>query len=61
MHLAQCAGHLEFDDDLVIDYQVGGLFADSHVVVKDHDSPSLHDAEPGLRISWARAFRRPFQ
>jgi hypothetical protein len=48
MHVTQGWDDLEFDDDLVLDYQVGGVFADDHVVVKDHDSPLLDDAEPGL-------------
>jgi hypothetical protein len=48
MHVAQRGDYLEFDDDLVLDYQVGGIFADNHVVVKDYDTPLLDDAEPGL-------------
>jgi hypothetical protein len=31
-----------------LDQEVGGQFANDHVVVNDHDSPLLHDAEPGL-------------
>jgi hypothetical protein len=48
MHVTQRADHLEFDDDLVLDDHVGGIIANDHVVVKDHDSPLLDDAEPGL-------------
>src|ERR1700722_17582429 len=29
MHVAQGWDYLEFDDDLVLDYQVGGIFADN--------------------------------
>jgi hypothetical protein len=31
MHVAQRADHIEFDDDLVLDQEVGGIFADDHV------------------------------
>jgi hypothetical protein len=55
MQVAQRADHLEFDDDLVLDQEVGGIFANNHVVIKDDDSPLL-DGAPHLRISWARAF-----
>jgi hypothetical protein len=48
MHVAQRRDHLEFDDDLVLDYQVGGIFADDHAVVNDHDSPLPDDAKPRL-------------
>jgi hypothetical protein len=48
MPVAQRADHLEFDDDLVLDQEVGGLFANDHVVIKDDDSPLLDDAEPAL-------------
>jgi hypothetical protein len=48
MRVTQRSDHLEFDDDLVLDDQVGGIFADNHVVKKDHDSPLLDNAEPGL-------------
>jgi hypothetical protein len=47
-YVAQRSDHLEFDDDPVLDDQVGGLFADNHVVVKDQDSPLLDDGGPGL-------------
>jgi len=50
------AAHLEFDDDLVLDDQVGGTFADNEAIVINRNSPLLHDAKPGFRISWARAF-----
>jgi hypothetical protein len=48
MHIAECSDHLEFDDDLVLDYQVGGEFANDHVIVKDDNPPLLGGAEPGL-------------
>ena len=48
MHIAQRADDLEFDDDLVLDQQVGGKFANDNVVVKDDDSPLLDGAEPAL-------------
>jgi hypothetical protein len=48
MHVTQRAGHLGFDDDQILDYQADGIFANDYVVVKDHDSPLLDDAEPGL-------------
>ncbi len=48
MHGAQPGDHFEFDDDLILDQQVGCIFADNHVVVEEHDPPLLHDAEPGL-------------
>jgi hypothetical protein len=48
LHVAQRGDNLAFDDDLVLDDQVGGIFADDHVVAKDHDSPLLDDAEPRL-------------
>jgi hypothetical protein len=48
MHVAQRGDYLKFDDDLILDHQVGSIFAGDHVVVKDHDSPLLDDAEPGL-------------
>ena len=47
MHVAQRADDLEFDDDMVLDQQVGGKFADDNVVVKDNDFPLLDGAEPG--------------
>ena len=56
MHVAQRFDDFEFDDDLILDHQVGGILANDHVVVKDHDAPLLDDTEPGLCISWARAF-----
>ena len=55
MHVAQRADDLEFDDDTVLDQQVGGKFADDNVVVKDDDPPMLDGAEPVFRIWWARA------
>ena len=58
MHVAQRADDLEFDDDTVLDQQVGGKFANDNVVVKDDDSPLLDGAEPAL--SWARAFSYTF-
>jgi hypothetical protein len=48
MHVAQRADHLEFDDDLVLDQEVSGKFANDHVVVKDHDFSLLDGAEPTL-------------
>jgi hypothetical protein len=48
MLVAQPAGHLEFDDDLVLAQEVGGLFANVYVIVKDGDSLLLDGAEPGL-------------
>ena len=48
MHVAQAWDDLEFDDDLILDNQVGGISADDHIVTKDHDSPLLDDPEPGL-------------
>ncbi len=48
VHVAQRPCHLEFDHDLGLDHEVGGLFANDHVVVKDNDSPLLDDAEPAL-------------
>jgi hypothetical protein len=56
MHIAQPADHLKFNDDLILDQEVGGKFANNHVVIKDDDCPLLNGAEPGLRISCARAF-----
>ncbi len=53
MYIAQRAHNFEFDDDLILDQQVGGLFANNHLVAKDHDPPPLH---PDFRISCARAF-----
>jgi hypothetical protein len=41
MHVAQRSDHLEFDN------QVRRIFADDHVVAKDHDCPLPEDAEPG--------------
>jgi hypothetical protein len=48
MHVTQRANHLGFDDDLVLDQEVGGKFANNHLVVKDHDSPLLDGADPAL-------------
>ncbi len=48
MHVAQRTDDLEFDDDLVLDRQVGGKFANDNVVVKDDYSPLLDGAEPAL-------------
>ena len=48
MHVAQRGDDLEFDDDLVLDQQVGGKFANDNVVVKDDDPPLLDGAEPAL-------------
>jgi hypothetical protein len=38
MHVAPRSDHLEFDDDMVLDYQVG-LIANNSADVKDHDPP----------------------
>jgi hypothetical protein len=46
MPVAQRGDHLEFDDDLVLDQEVGGIVANDHVVIKDDASPLLHGAEP---------------
>jgi hypothetical protein len=46
MHVAQPGDHLEFDDDLV--QEIGGIFANDHVVIKDDDSPLLDDVESAL-------------
>jgi hypothetical protein len=48
MRIAQGADHLEFNDDPVLDQEVGGLFTNDHVVVKDNDSAMLDGAEPAL-------------
>jgi hypothetical protein len=48
MHVAQRADHLEFEDDLVLDQEVGGKFANDNVVVEDTDSALLDGAEPAL-------------
>jgi hypothetical protein len=48
MQVAQRADHLEFDDDLVLDQEGGGKFANDHAVVNDDASPLLGDAELGL-------------
>jgi hypothetical protein len=32
----------------VADQEVGGIFGNDHVVIKDDDSPLLDDAEPAL-------------
>jgi hypothetical protein len=45
MRVGQRSGHLEFDDDLVLDIR---SFADDHVVVIDRDCPLSGDAETGL-------------
>jgi hypothetical protein len=60
MHVAQRADHLELDDDLILDYHVGGIFADNHVVVKDHDSPLLYDADPALSHSVGKSISETF-
>jgi hypothetical protein len=44
MPVAQRAGHLVFDDDLVLDQKAGGIFASDHVVIKDDDTPLPDDA-----------------
>jgi hypothetical protein len=38
MHVAQRGDHLEFDDDPVLDQEVGGIFANDHVVTDDDSS-----------------------
>jgi hypothetical protein len=48
--------HVEFDDDLVLDQQVGGKFANDNVVVKDDDPPLLDGAEPALSHFVGEAF-----
>ncbi|MGD0108610.1 MAG: hypothetical protein ABSC06_31905 [Rhodopila sp.] len=48
MHVAQRVDHLEFDDDLVLDEEVGGEFANDQVIVKDNGSPLLDGAGPAL-------------
>jgi hypothetical protein len=48
MHTGQCADHLEFDDDLILDQQFSDIFANDHVVMKYADSPLLDNAEPAL-------------
>ncbi|MEA2769811.1 MAG: hypothetical protein QOD93_2773, partial [Acetobacteraceae bacterium] len=37
--------------DLVLDQEVGGIFADDHVVIKDADSPLLDDTGSNSRAS----------
>nr|WP_254073051.1 hypothetical protein [Acidisphaera sp. S103] len=56
MRVAQRADELEFDDELILDYEVGGIFADKHVVVKDYDSPLLQNAESGLSHLMRKGF-----
>jgi hypothetical protein len=46
MYVAQRADHLGFDDNLVLDQEVGSEFVNDHAVVKDADSPLLDRAEP---------------
>jgi hypothetical protein len=48
MHAAQRADHLEFDDDLVLDQETGGIFANDYVVVKGDDSKLPDGAESSL-------------
>lgn len=48
MRVVQRADDFEFDDDLILDQQVRGPFADDHAIVKDHNSSLLHDADPGF-------------
>jgi hypothetical protein len=60
MHIAQRADDLEFDDDLVLDQQVGGKFANDNVVAKDDDSGCWTPPSPHFRISRARAFSYTF-
>jgi hypothetical protein len=48
MHVAQPGDHLEFDDDLILDQEAGGLVANDHVVIKDNAPPLLDDAKPAF-------------
>jgi hypothetical protein len=48
LEVAQRPDPLEFDDDLILDQEVGDKFANNHVLLKDHDSPLLHDTEPAF-------------
>jgi hypothetical protein len=61
MHVAQPADHLEFNADLVLGQEVGGIFANDHVVAKTTIPRCWTVPNPDFRISWARAFREPFQ
>jgi hypothetical protein len=60
MHVAQRADHLEFDDDLVLDQQVGRRFPDDHVVVRDDNSPLRDGAEPALSHLAGRGISESF-
>lgn len=55
MHVAQRVDHFEFDGDVVLDNQVGGIVADDCVIVEGHDALLLDAATPSsdFRISWA--------
>jgi hypothetical protein len=57
MHFAQRGNHLKFGDDLVLDQQAGGIFANDHAIAKDDGTPLLN---PNFRISWARALSEAF-
>jgi hypothetical protein len=46
--VAQRADHPGFDDDLVLDRQVGNIFAGNHAIMKDDDPPLPHNAKPTL-------------
>ena len=48
MHVAQRVDHFEFDGDVVLDNQVGGIVADDCVIVEGHDALLLRDAELGF-------------
>jgi hypothetical protein len=48
VQVAQPSNHLKFNDNLVLDQKIGGLFANDHVVVKDDDTPLLNDTQPAF-------------
>jgi hypothetical protein len=48
VHVAQWGNHLKFGDDLVLDQQAGGIFANDHAIARDDGAPLLNRAEPEL-------------
>jgi hypothetical protein len=48
MHFAQRGNHRKFGDDLVLDQQAGGIFANDHAIAKDDGTALPNRAEPEL-------------
>jgi hypothetical protein len=59
VHIAQRGDHLDFDDDLVLNKEVGATFVNDHVVIKDRASRCCTGAQLLFRPFGAARTVRP--